>query len=475
MRKVFSSFLFVLSLFSFANQVFAGGSLMVNPQNGNGLSWDLPIIIHPEEGSCSSYSNDEIIDLVESNLDIFENIEGVDLELILTSGIVQADIDQDNFDQFLFNPEDLTPIRDGISPLAFDDNGEIVAQVFGELSEFTILGFAGPDFVEGDQIIEGQAVFNCRCVLKECVFQNPITDEEETISSTEIDFIATMMHELGHFIGLDHTGLHGNYFQNCMDNGSDCELIPLMYPVSYPRQDEVTIHRDDEIAILSLYGESGWDDGLCTIEGDIKDINGNTIMCAEIHMIANNPEFSSSAPIGLEVKFDDKNNDGSPGIDGECSENCGRFVLRGLDPDQLYILRLEPINPIFVNGSSVGPCKEKVSTEVESTSIIRIPSCLADDVTRLTLETDFSLSGSTSESESTSEVEDEEISTSSSESVSASASSTCGSNQDFSSCDSLAGCHLNHYDGINFSQLYLFFLSIAISLTTVISTRKKLS
>src|SRR6185295_3172515 len=79
----------------------------------------------------------------------------------------------------------------------------------------------------------------------------------------------TMTHELGHYLGLDHTMVNKDIYLDCNDD-TGCspdllEKIPTMIGFFVPNMDFKTLHQDDISTFTTLYPKVG--NGTCAITG----------------------------------------------------------------------------------------------------------------------------------------------------------------------------------------------------------------
>lgn len=344
---------------------FAGGPILVN-SNGEALVWDSPIPLHPEGGMCGLILNSTVRARLEANVEHWE-LNGADLDFVIEAGELGGEVDEDNYNDFFADSTVDPGFNDGLNPVIFDNTGEIIVDIFGAGSQFAILGFAGPVAFNDEEtrIIEGQAVFNCRCIE-----DNPSGDCVEggniyVTTDAELDFI--MVHEIGHMIGLDHTQVNEDIAAGLCDlEVEDCDDVPTMFPVAVDGAEQVTLQRDDEVALMTLYGRTTLDDDTCAVSGSLEDVNGNPLRCVDVQAETNDPADTIAVVSGAFAPNDDLDNDGFTTSSGECLSGCGDFVLRGLNPALTYTITVKPITAFWINESGISPCSnEQLSGIVE--------------------------------------------------------------------------------------------------------------
>lgn len=376
--KKLTTFFLLMGLFTLVLTVQAGGPFVVN-EDGVASTWDnsSAVALHPEGGTCADFTNSQMDDKIEENMAHWSGIAGIELDFALVDGAIPEDVDADNYTDYYVDSSDDAGLEDSLNPVIFDDDAGIVADLFGAANKFVVLGFAGPDGFTSDysEIVDGQAFFNCRCLD-----DNPEGACPGGIVFTEDDLDFTMTHEIGHMLGFDHTQVNQAIAEgtDCdLDLDGDCADIPTMYPQSVDAADQITPHRDDEVIALTLYGNSTWENTLCTITGSLTDVNGDSLRCADIQAETGDTTDTIAVVSGAFAPAEDTNGDGYTDGDGECLSNCGDFTLRGLDPDLDYTITVKPIDSSWTGGSSLSPCGTGQLTGIEEEEISTVTTCTA--------------------------------------------------------------------------------------------------
>lgn len=464
-HKIFKIFLFVFLLaLSFvegflASEVVAGGPFFVN-SSGVAATFDNTSAIpyHPESGACATYSNAQMLTKLDENLGRWTSITDIDLSLSQTAGSIGS-VDSSNYTTYIVVDSDDAGADDDLNPVIFDDDGGIVSALFGTGTQFYVLGFAGPTTYNTDEdtIEEGQAVFNCFCLSGNT---NDTGGDCDDLGSnfTEDDLDFTMAHEVGHMIGLDHTQVNQATAEGtCSTSTSgDCDDVPLMYPMSVDPADQISPHRDDIVAILTLYGVSTWQNSYCTVTGTLKDSDGNDLRCADVQAETADTEDTIALVSGAFAPAQDLDNDGYTDGSSECSSDCGVFTLRGLDPDEeTYTITVKPIDASWISGSGINPCASGQLTGVVEEEIATITDCTAGvttDLGTITTESSGGTSGDDDDDDS--------------------ATTTCGEDQNFESCDPIIDCSLSHAK-IPGTSMIIFLFGIFFFVFTLITFRLK--
>lgn len=344
----------------------AGGGFIIT-EAGAPSVWDNSdaVAVHPESGTCATFTNAQMVDRLEEDLATWADISTVDLDFSVVEGQLGS-VDGDNYGTFLAGvtgSEDSTAaVNDGLNPVLFDDDGDIIAAVTGSSNRFRVLGFANPAGFSDDfsEIRDGQAVINCRCLAGNPNGACSVGGSTVTFSDDETDF--TIIHEMGHFINLDHTQVNDDLND---DDAADDDDLPTMYPVSVTPALQLTPQRDDIVAISHLYPNSTFNSSTCQLQGDLLDRDGNELRCADVQARTSDPSETVAFVSGAEAPAVDDNGDADTDDDGECQEDCGHFVLR-LEVGKSYTISVNPINGDFVGGSGISPCvEEQISGIVE--------------------------------------------------------------------------------------------------------------
>lgn len=242
-------------------------------------------------------------------------------------GQLDNDINGTNFSSIL---EPSSPL--GFTAIVFDDDGAITDAFFGSGARNSVLGFAGPTFVSVTQetISESQALFNGT------LFTAASSGSSQQV---ENNFRSTILHEMAHAIGIDHTqgGFLDEFLKARVGQPASLNKIPIMFPIL--ANPGFSLLRDDIAAVSSpeAYRDPSFDTNFGTIRGELRSSTGAPLKGGNVtaYKIDDTTEAVSSAS-DLFVR------------------GTGEFILPGLVPGT-YILKVEPIFSDFTGASSVGP------------------------------------------------------------------------------------------------------------------------
>ncbi|MCC6766389.1 MAG: hypothetical protein IT293_17145 [Deltaproteobacteria bacterium] len=231
---------------------------------------------------------------------------------------------------------------DGLSPIVFDTDGTITDALFGAGASNSILGFAGPECgsFSPPAITEASAVLNGKFIDGIASGGNPEVDLDT--------FRGVMIHELGHYVNLDHSQI--NLIEAFDGTTAGDDAIATMFPFVVSGAETATLARDDEVSLSVLYPAADFRTTTATITGEVRrgDIDA---------------PFRGAFVIARNV--DDPRRDAVGWVSGaryvpgsvapEAAALVGAYELAGLTPDGRYTVEIEAVSRLFTGGSSVGP------------------------------------------------------------------------------------------------------------------------
>lgn len=233
--------------------------------NGSAVVWDTsqPIRYRVDPGSLGSLPFDEALQLLQLAMDQWEDLTDAQI-LFEYLGPASADITSANHDSFidpLFDvnrPEDVEDLL-----IIFDSDGAILSSygkdvtVAGGLTQLGAITSRGVTRLYAAQII-----------LNGLTCDGDPDGLDPVVSDTTLgNFVAVVVHELGHSLGLNHTILNQNLFR--IDAGF--LYLPTMYPLAMG-SNQIVISPDERAEILRMYGAS-----LPVISGRVLDASGSPV------------------------------------------------------------------------------------------------------------------------------------------------------------------------------------------------------
>ena len=323
------TFFSIITLQFYSSLVFAGGPLVLEGPNGNTpVTYENPnITLHVESGDLGALPNATADIILKEAFALWNTVNTSTVNLIFDDTRINVDIDISNFDQYIpsldgsiFNGDD------GLNPIVYDSNGEIIDAFFGvDASDHTI-GFAASIFNIGSSFFnEGYAVINGKDLGR--------------LGLTEAEFKMLIAHEIGHLFGLDHSQTNINNQEAISGATFICTSdIAENYPVMYPfvcRADNTSLHADEVSAISALYPEANINDNFGILQGNFVDKTGTAILGANI--------WAENTATGEAIS-----------IVSDYLKQYNGFYKLYLPPGN-YTLHANSINTLFNGGSSVGP------------------------------------------------------------------------------------------------------------------------
>jgi len=306
----------------------AGPLVLEGPTGHTPVTYQNPnIVLNIETGTLGSITNDSADQLVSDALQIWNNISTS--TIYIRRGIdVPVDIDASNFTSFIPDPNNISINNDddGLNPIVYDNDGSIVDAFFGigqgTGPDASIVGFASSTVIIGTSFFtEGFAVINGNDNI-------PIQDPE---------LILIIAHEIGHYMGLDHTQANINntesLFNFCPTSRIDPDTYPLMYP--YACRTSQIVHPDDTVSLSMLYPEVNYQLSQGQLTGTFITTDGAPVKGANLWV-----ENMLSGEIFSIVS--------------DYLQQCTGFFALMLPPGS-YRLHANSINNEFYEGSSVGP------------------------------------------------------------------------------------------------------------------------
>ncbi len=283
-------------------------------------------------------------------------------------------------DQF-YNPDldlvkncyDEDPNTSCLNPVIFDPNGLIVQAMLGGCQQYAVWGIGGitpQNYYEVNNLKKGQLIVNGACLGASQPFPG-CGGCPRVLEDKDIEAIA--LHELGHFLSLDHVQLNQAKAAECIVNNSCGKdtMIATMFPILLPNGGQESLNYEDQVALAKVYPNdtNTLNSGFCSVSGTVKYnnvANGVYLRCAEVvarPLPENTDTFFTEAVAtvsGAEAPkkpFDGATQSG--GVNDKTQFNCsgsatecGSYTLKGLKPGIKYRIQVNKID----NNYTIDPC-----------------------------------------------------------------------------------------------------------------------
>lgn len=312
--------------------VMAGGPLLWT-RAGEPFRWRLnPVPYTPDQGPLGQFDPAQAVQLLAEAFGTWEAVETAAIRFE-RRGQLSVDVTGANVMEFL------NQVPRDVNPFIFDHDGSIIEALVGVGASRSIVGFASPTLRQPNtargEYRQGWAVFNGLFAGS----QIP-TDA----------FRVNLVHEIGHFIGLDHTQL--NVDRALSGSAWHSQEIPTMFPLLVSRH-QARLHTDDVAIVSFIYPAPSFAQSLGTIRGRVLMPNGAAGFQGA-NVVARRVGKSPVEVSAISGDLFTGNRRGSGGDGSANPAQRGVFRLVGLPPG-IYTVRVEEIDPMFTGGSSLGP------------------------------------------------------------------------------------------------------------------------
>ncbi len=309
---------------------FAAGPILSD--NRQPVSWGDRLVRYAfDPGSLGDLTPFEATQMVNQAFAVWEDVDTATVQF-LSQGQFNLDVDADNYIDFVNYTK-----SEGYNPIIFDDDGAILDLILGKESAESILGLTSVDSSSSGQLEYAKITFNGRYLGP-----NGYTAQE---------FFNTVLHETGHFIGLDHSQLFRHLATN--DYSDDDLYIPVLFPTSTDDETErPLLSVDDRSSVSMSYPASSFRNKYGEIRGSVLGEGGRYFPGVNV----------------LARKVDEPYTVATTCVSDYLRRGTGEYRLAGLPPGQ-YLVWIEAVAPGFYGNSQVGPYSDTSS----GLSFLRVP------------------------------------------------------------------------------------------------------
>lgn len=336
----------------------AGGPLLVHgpsigPLEGQPLVWNTAseVQYYTDGGSLGQLTNSQAVSRVQTAFQVWEDIPTAILGYERVGGLTSVS-DGDVSTAPEYDEAISACFNQGQSVVLFDAGGTL----FSDLGvDPGVIGFAGPCLLT-DRINTAFAALNGRYL-----------DGIDTASNPELpgdEFDAVLIHEFGHFSGLDHSQINSNCLNGCP--ADDMEGLPTMFPILLGGAQK-TLSTDDVAWFSRLYpspgqaGSFGGIGGQILYSDNLTALQGGNVVARLVDDVATPENESRRIAVSVVSGYLFVGNPGqriTGNNDGDFLGARKLSLLGSFDlslPPGTYTLEVESIDAAFGGGSGVGP------------------------------------------------------------------------------------------------------------------------
>ncbi|PIR16749.1 MAG: hypothetical protein COV46_07065 [Deltaproteobacteria bacterium CG11_big_fil_rev_8_21_14_0_20_49_13] len=204
-------------------------------------------------------------------------------------------------DRNIYQEYDKGTVKNPMTHIIFDEDGSILQDIYGEGNKpplgLTLLfkDAKSPYYTGGMVILNGLA------------FDGETGGDVKELASAKY-VSGTILHELGHLIGLDHTQpLRDILGASETSAPNKPNFVPTMYPSNID-EEQASLKNDDKSGVAYIYWDEGttqeFKDGFCRIEGEVKNAStGESYQGVNVVAYTDGDNIKESEKYGGQISF----------------------------------------------------------------------------------------------------------------------------------------------------------------------------
>ena len=321
--RTWTAAMVLLVLISLASGVFAQGPFYVSCNTPVRYA-DPTIRLNFDTGDMSAaYTKQAADQLVLNAIAYWNNAPGTTIHIVRGDDLAN-DVTVANYKNLVFprsgGDSKHPSLYDGLTPVIYDSDGQIIDDFLGAGSSNYTIGFATSIFfTDSSNFIPGSGY-----VI--------IHDNTTAFGETSITLQNAIAHEIGHLIGLDHSQAGTS-----LCNSPHDDSYPLMYPIANCRA-SANLHVDDEASVAALYPAAD-------VTSSFGEISGRLTNHSDKSPIKGANIFLLDASGDINISYS--------GVTDYLKQNTGNFKIYA--KPGTYTLHSTKIDSGFTNSNRIGP------------------------------------------------------------------------------------------------------------------------
>ncbi len=277
-----------------------------------------------DQGPLGSLTNEDAVKLTNDLADVWQRVDTASITFA-NVGQIQIDITGENVLDFVNN---ITLNDPGF--VIFDNDGSVISALFGIGASANVIGNAGPWLMSA-----GSVIHNSRVIMNG-LFIDGIDDD-----ITFPEYKNAFVHEMGHFINLDHSQVNLDAFMSKeVNRGKAPVMFPIVSGTTALVNEELTF--DDIASVSGLYPNQQFKDSTGAIQGRVLLSDGRT-QIQGINVVARNINNPKTQAVSCVSGFLHTGRREGSEFGSDDNQLIGFYKIQGLPPGP-YVVLIEPLS-----------------------------------------------------------------------------------------------------------------------------------